>query len=321
MNPSTVRFAERTDHDAEPRHRRATALPTEGTRSPLPMFFALVAAVVLPVMSLPVLAHRGVIPGDFLIAGFETEKVASLLATVTLLAVGLWAAAATSGRRGVADLLRRTFDWRIGFRGWAVALLALPVMTVGLGLLFGESLVTEDLPSILVTEAVATLIAFGLINLWEETIWAGLVQTQLERRHRLASAAVLTALPFALVHLPLQFIDDGPVADALANWLAVLVMATFFRMLIGTVMRGLGGSVFAVALLHTMFNRSNNSDGIAADFFAGDSPHAYGILATLLLLAGTALIWRHRPGRTDNAADDEVGREVGRGAEHGGASE
>ena len=56
--------------------------------------------------------------------------------------------------------------------------------------------------------------------MWEETAWAGVVQTRLEHHHGLAKAALLTAVPFALFHMPLHFIGDfsiGSLAGALVT--------------------------------------------------------------------------------------------------------
>ena len=57
-------------------------------------------------------------------------------------------------------------------------------------------------------QVVGLLVNLLLINMWEETAWAGVVQTRLEQRHGLVKAALLTAVPFALIHMPLHFIGD-----------------------------------------------------------------------------------------------------------------
>jgi membrane protease YdiL (CAAX protease family) len=52
------------------------------------------------------------------------------------------------------------------------------------------------------------LINFILVNLWEETAWAGVIQTRLERRHSIFVGAALTAVPFGFIHRPLAFLSD-----------------------------------------------------------------------------------------------------------------
>ena len=48
-----------------------------------------------------------------------------------------------------------------------------------------------------------------LINLWEETAWAGFAQSRLMARHGLMVGSLLTAVPFAAIHIPMQFWGDG----------------------------------------------------------------------------------------------------------------
>jgi Type II CAAX prenyl endopeptidase Rce1-like len=70
-------------------------------------------------------------------------------------------------------------------------------------------------------------INFAVVNIWEETAWAGVVQTRLERRHSLLTAALLTAVPFAFTHWPLAFLGEvtvGSAAVGLAGYLAVGVL-------------------------------------------------------------------------------------------------
>ena len=52
--------------------------------------------------------------------------------------------------------------------------------------------------------------AFALANLGEEGTWTGFMQTRLERRHNFFLVALVTAVPFAIVHLPLRVITRRP---------------------------------------------------------------------------------------------------------------
>ena len=104
-----------------------------------------------------------------------------------LLAFTMWLLDLCDGPGSVRPLLQRTFQWRIGLGGWLLVIAGLPAATVALGLVFGRELVTADLP-IVVAKGFGTLALLVLVvNLWEETIWAGFVQTRLERRHRARS--------------------------------------------------------------------------------------------------------------------------------------
>jgi uncharacterized protein len=85
-------------------------------------------------------------------------------------------------------------------------LAGLPVLTVVFTLILGGSLESIE-PNLLFWDQLRLLlINFILVNLWEETAWAGVMQTRLERRHNIFVAAALTALPFGFIHLPLAFL-------------------------------------------------------------------------------------------------------------------
>ena len=73
-------------------------------------------------------------------------------------------------------------------------------------------------------------------NLWEETAWAGVMQTRLERRHNIFVAAVLTAIPFGFIHLPLAFLSEITIASVLISWAPYIVLGLFLRPLVGVVL-------------------------------------------------------------------------------------
>ena len=68
-------------------------------------------------------------------------------------------------------------------------------------------------------------------------------------------AALLTAVPFALVHVPLAFAPGWTTTSAAVTIGAVLVFAPFFRYLLGMVYADTG-SLLAVGVLHAAFNAS-----------------------------------------------------------------
>jgi membrane protease YdiL (CAAX protease family) len=233
-------------------------------RRPLTVFLALVLGVGWPILALPGLAHNGLIPGGDL----PDEPFALAFTLLVLLPAALWVTAATEGRAGVRALLRRAVQWRFGLGWYVVILLALPIIATALGVLAGGSFRGAGLPAVLLRYAlVDVLLAVVVINLWEETGWAGFLQARLERRHGLILAALLTAVPFALVHVPLLFAADEPV---LAGAGFLLSFAVVFRLLAGLVLRGTAGSVLAVGLLHATFNATNNTDdGMLSSLLTG----------------------------------------------------
>jgi membrane protease YdiL (CAAX protease family) len=232
--------------------RAVPGLRALAAKRPLSVFLALVLGIGWPILALPGLAHNGLVPGGDL----PQEPFALAVVLLALLPAALWVTAATQGRAGVRALLRRAVQWRFGPGWYAVILLGLPIVATALGLLAGGSLRQVDRSAVLLTYVVVQVLpAVVIINLWEETAWAGFLQTRLQQRHRLVLAAVLTAVPYTLVHVPLLFAYDQPV---LANAGATLLVAVFVRLLVGLVLRGTAGSVLAVGLLHATFNATNN---------------------------------------------------------------
>lgn len=257
-------------------------------KRPLTVFLALAFAIGWPILALPGLAHNGLIPGG----DVPVEPFALAFTLLVLLPAALWLTAATEGRAGVRALLRRAVQWRFGPGWYAVILLGLPITATALGLLTGGSLRDADWPAVLLNYAVVQVLsAMIIINLWEETAWAGFLQTRLEQRHGLILAAVLTAVPFALVHVPLLFAYDEPV---LASAGGLLLLAVLHRLLFGLVLRGTAGSVLAVGLLHATFNATNDPDDgllsrLLADVDTGWLTPAAAVVLTGLLVV---VLWR-----------------------------
>ncbi|MCV2489660.1 CPBP family intramembrane metalloprotease [Geodermatophilus sp. YIM 151500] len=259
-------------------------------RRPLTAFLLLALPAGWVLLAVPALAFHGVLPGGRLPA----EPFALAMTLLVMLPAALWVVSVTEGRAGVRALLARTFRWRFGLGGWAAVLLALPVTTVAVGAALGRGVRTADLPSVLATELLGLVVAVVVINLWEETVWAGFVQTRLERRHGLVAGAVLTALPFAAGHLPLAFAEDVTPSSLLTALAYLLVAALLFRLLVGVVLRGAAGSVLAVAVLHASWNTSSGSGGLADDLLSGGQPVTSALVAVALVTLCVALVVRPR---------------------------
>jgi membrane protease YdiL (CAAX protease family) len=129
-----------------------------------------------------------------------------------------------------------------------------------------------------------------LVNLWEETAWAGVMQTRLERRHNIFVAAVLTALPFGFIHLPLTFLSEITGASVLISLAAYILLGLFLRPLVGVVLRGSRNSLLAAGLMHSVFNRTNNDNGIAAALLNGQLYRLGILIAVVVLIAALALV-------------------------------
>jgi uncharacterized protein len=263
-------------------------------RRPLTGFLVIVLGLSWLLLSIPVLAFRRLIPG----ANLPVEVFALASTLLILLPTALWVTSITDGRAGVRALFARVFRWRFGVGWWLVVMLGLPVIAVVLGLIFGGSLHTADLGSTLIKQLGSILLAVVVINLWEETVWAGFFQTRLEARFNFVVAAALTALPFAGVHVPLLLLDDHVSALSILKGIAGLViLGIVVRLLMGVMMRAALDSVLAVGVLHQIFDASNNNGGLVDSLLDGaDAGNMTQLAAAILtVLIAAWLLWR-RPG-------------------------
>jgi membrane protease YdiL (CAAX protease family) len=112
-------------------------------------------------------------------------------------------------------------------------------------------------------------------------------------------AALITAVPFAFAHWPLAFLGEVTVASAAVGLVTYLLVGVIFRPMIGVFLLGTRGSVLAVAVLHSVFNRTNNDNGIAAGLLDGDGRRLATFLAVVVLTGAVVAVtrWR-RTGRT-----------------------
>jgi membrane protease YdiL (CAAX protease family) len=93
---------------------------------------------------------------------------------------------------------QRAVRWRFGIGWWLAVLAGLPVLTV----IHADvrQLAGINPPVTLFWDQLRLLlINFILVNLREETAWAGVMQTRLERRHNIFVAAALTAVLFGFI--------------------------------------------------------------------------------------------------------------------------
>lgn len=284
--------------DAKVAEQQETGLKAQVQRHPITVFLVLALGSVYVLAVIPILMQYDVIPGKNFPArlGLDMERFSSAVLTVLLFGSALLVTYLCGGRRDVRQFFRRILRWKVSIGWWLTAFLALPLLTVVIAVLLGDSAV---LPSgnVLWREILGIAIAFLLINLWEEAAWAGFLQTRLERRHNFFLAALLTGIPFAAIHMPLQVIT-GQVRSAVdfaVGFALLMVLVLIVRSFYGMVLRGAANSLLLVGLSHTMFNRSNNTDGIAADILrGGDSRQVAALLATVVLVVVLGLVLRSK---------------------------
>ena len=300
-------------HPARTRHPGAAGAGNAGrlcaahawtVRRPLTAFLIIVFGLAYPLMAMPVLAVRGVMPGGGLVARLPVppdELAGLLLAVGALLPAGMYVTWAAEGRAGVRRLLSRMVRWRVGVGWWLAVLIGLPVLTVGIALLRGDTPRSVDPVDLVVSQVGLLAVNLALVNIWEEAAWVGVFQSRLERRHNIFVAALLTAVPFGFAHWPLAFFGDVTSGSAAVALAAYLTLGVIFRPMLGVFLRGTRGSVLLVALLHSVFNRTNNDNGIAAGLLDGDGRRLATLIAVIALTGATAVLIRRRLGLTRGA--------------------
>jgi membrane protease YdiL (CAAX protease family) len=201
--------------------------------------------------------------------------------------------AATGGKNGVRDLLRRCFRWRVGLRWYLLALLGLPVGTLlaasafpGLAPL--QALV-EKWPLVFTVFVPSVLIPLMLIQLWEETGWTGFMQDTLQERHGPLLASVMAAPAFVLFHLPLVLLEASQIALALFQVAVQAIVVVFLRVMIMWLYNGAGRSVLIVALFHSAFNSVTGS-GYATRFIRELIAGPAALLISLAVLVVAAVL-------------------------------
>ena len=166
------------------------------------------------------------------------------------------------GRVGVRRLYVAALRWRFGVGWYAAILLLIPVATLAVAAASGTLTGPSGGWGTEVFQYLFLTLVFGALlgNVWEELAWTGFMQARVTERHGPLAGALLTALPFGLIHLPLVFEQDGLAGTSLSDvalaWTLLLGFAPFFRYLIGLVHARTGRSVLAVAVLHGSFNAS-----------------------------------------------------------------
>jgi uncharacterized protein len=165
------------------------------------------------------------------------------------------------GRPGLHDLARRLVRWRVPLR-WYVCVAAPTIIAVGTAAIwsiggqpfpaFGDWTEMRGFGGIPGWAALAVII---LVNGYgEETGWRGFATPTLRRHHDLVATSLFVAMPWALWHTPLFFIDSGfagfPVA-ALPGW---LIGAVAVSVVLTWVYEGARASILIAALMHVSLN-------------------------------------------------------------------
>jgi uncharacterized protein len=185
-------------------------------------------------------------------------------AVLGLLMPAVLVTAAVSGKAGVRDLLRRSLRWRVGAGWYLLAVLGLLTTSVLVASPFLDAApltaLVQKWPLFLTTFLPELLMAFVLIQVFEETAWTGFLQDSLQNRHGPLLASILVAPAFSGWHLMANVLEAGQISiEPFAKLAAQIVMSIFFRIVITWLYNGAGRSVLIAALFHSAFNSATGS--------------------------------------------------------------
>jgi uncharacterized protein len=216
-----------------------------------------------------------------------------------ILGVGLAAfvvTAATDGRAGVEDLLRRSLRWRVPARWYLIALLGVPVTAALIAIaIYGTEAVESPpggWPRALGAVLVVFVLQLALFQLAEEIGWTGFLQDRWQDRYSPLKLSAMVAFPWAVWHLPDFFVDEGLGIEQLVSapfFLAFEFISLFFaRVLIVWLYDRTGRSVLLVAIFHASFDASISE--LSFDIIPGSNVARFLILSGVVVIAATAVI-------------------------------
>jgi uncharacterized protein len=265
---------------------------TEG--HPLKSFLLFALGIGLSLLTLP------------LIVGIPMDPFLLGMVFFALLAPALIITRRADGPAAMRRLLKRTLIWRFSPLRWAITLVGVPALTIAIAAVSGTFSAPEDgWTSVTTTYLFSTFITGGLIlNLWEETAWGGFVQSRLMARHGLVLGALVTTVPFVVIHIPLQFDGDWTWSNVVFNVGVLILVTPFYRLLVGEHLLATGGSILAIGLLHASWNEATKFDFVDGDWQ----------VVTAVILLSLVLVAKRRLSSRSAAEQDTVEDERGEAA-------
>ena len=148
---------------------------------PIPVFLAITYLIGAAVFALPLLANTGIGLIDLDLPGVAPFV---LLSAVSLVAGAFVTTALADGRPGVCELRQRVFHFRVNPAWYVVALFGLPLVAVATAAIVTTSnpiAAVVDNPDVMLGTLVAgSIVAFLLVNWWEEVGWTGFALERLQ---------------------------------------------------------------------------------------------------------------------------------------------
>jgi uncharacterized protein len=232
----------------------------------------------------------------------------------TIFGVGMAAflvTAATDGRVGIRDLVRRSLRWRVPVRWYLFAVLAIPAATtlIALSIYGTEALESPADGWLHVLGVVLGVFVLQLIlfQLAEEIGWTGFFQERLRGLYGPLKLSAVVAFFWAVWHMPDFFVDEGWGAEQVVSTLVFLVvefvLLFFARVVIVWIYEGTGRSVLLVALFHAGFDATISE--LSRELIPGSNAVRFLIVTCVVVLAAGTVIVLTR-GRLSQGRDDVI---------------
>ena len=256
---------------------------------------SLVSGVVLMfLLTWPVdLANSKILP-------IQLPDAVTLLLGYGFVVASLMMTGLTTGRDGVASLLRRFLLWRVGWQWVLVALFLLPALSL-LAVLLNSALTQTPPdfsavfafkifgPSANLPVLILPFFLFDALTNGEEIGWRGYVLPRLQSKHNALLSSLILGVIWWFWHLP-KFLAPGNTSSFplyLAEMLPVAVLYTWLY-------NNTQGSL----LLVTLFHASGNTAGVflpIANTISGSNLGPFLLFIALLILTAAAVVASERP--------------------------
>jgi membrane protease YdiL (CAAX protease family) len=214
--------------------------------------------------------------GFFTLVVVEEHSLAFLANGMLVAALaGLVISAPLAGREGVRSLLRPLYQWRVGGRWYAVALLLMPatfLAGIALAHSLGDALppLPYGSPSAAWMLALIWIVPFG--GGMEEAGWRGFALPRLQVRHSPLVASLLLSCVWAAWHTPEYLNGFYPDAAAGSVIGAIVVRLLLFTpplaILMTRAFNGARGSLLVVVLMHATYNAASTLLPLSSNAYA-----------------------------------------------------
>lgn len=274
---------------------RPALMQSLARRHPIAVFLAIAYSASAAIFAIPLLSAGGIGVIDLELPGMAPFI---LLSTFSLTGAAFLTTALAEGRSGTKDLRRRALHVRVHPGWYALGLVLLPLTALAtVAVIAGRPGPIAELvasPDLLVTVFIGALVAFLLVNWWEETAWTGFALHRLQPRIGPIGASIVTTWLQAILHLPLVFVADGvtdgrvPPEQIPFYLVALFVLPIPVRIVITGLYNATGHSLPIVGLFHAGLGVATGSGFLpvlAPDVNVAWAYAGFAVLAIVILAA------------------------------------